>query len=109
MAGQSGTRGLSTTVAADGTAVIRIRPGGLYPWNVTQVTAENKDAPAGATCSLRRNGFLVTPLVPNGDAGAGDPPVPIDPQDDLTVEWAGCTPGQLVRALIFFDQIRPGQ
>lgn len=66
-------------------------------------------APAGALCSLRLNGYLVTALIPTGDAAGGDPPVPLDPlNDELTVEWELCTPGTLGKVLILYDILRRG-
>jgi hypothetical protein len=96
-------RTLTATVAADGTAVIRVRPDGSRPWSVTQVSVEMASAPSGATCAVRRNDVLVTPVIAAGDAASGDPPVLLNPEDDLTVVWTSCTPGDIGRALIFYD------
>ena len=99
----SQSKQLTANVAAGGTATITVQPYGGRPWNVTQVSVELPTAPVGATCSLRKNGYLVTPLIPTGDAAAGDPPVLLLPEDLMTIEWAGCTPGTLAKALILYD------
>jgi hypothetical protein len=89
-------------VTAGGLATISWQPDHRNTWIVSQVSAEQLSAPAGATCFLRLNGSMVTPLVPTADAAGGDPPVPVLPSDVLTVEWAGCTPGQVAKVIIFY-------
>lgn len=96
----------SQVVAANGRATIRIRPVALMTWTVQQVSVELDGAPLGATCSMRKNGSLVTPLIPTGDAAGGDPPIDIGPSDTLTIEWAGCTPGQYGKAFVVYDEER---
>jgi hypothetical protein len=101
----------TATVAADGTARITIQPYGAQPWDMTQVSVELASAPIGATCALRKYpsgsavGYLITPLVPTGDVAAGDPPVRLRPEDTMTVEWAGCTPGTLAKALLIYEVV----
>ncbi len=99
----------TATVAGDGTAIIRVQPYGALPWSIMQVSTELASAPIGATCAIRKYtsgsavGFLVTPMVATGDVAAGDPPVQLLPEDTLTIEWAGCTPGSLAKALVTYD------
>ena len=100
-------KGYSATVGADGTATVTIAPTSSARWVVTQVSVELATAPASAACVLRLNGFYVSPLIATGDAAGGDPPVTINVGDELTVEWSGCTPGQVGRVLVFYDEGAP--
>lgn len=99
---------VTEVVGAGGQATITVRvPNGIDTWTITQVSAELPSAPAGSTCELRKNGNLVTLLIPTGDVAAGDPPVVLRPTDPgITVTWGGCTPGTVARALVFYDDGR---
>lgn len=102
------TRSYTAAVAAGGTATATIRvQDGINTWTVNQVSIEMANAPVGATAELRYNGRLVTPMIPTGDVADGSPPVILRPADTLTVEWAGCTPGDVGAALVFYDDGRP--
>lgn len=96
-------------VGADGRLTITVRPSNSVIWTVSQVTAElipvpeTDSVPAGADCNLRKNGYLLTPMVPNGDSAGGDPAVQLLPQDVMTVEWSGCTPGHIGKVLAIYD------
>jgi hypothetical protein len=95
---------LSVTVAADGTAVQRIQTDNRFQtWTVTQVSVEMPAAPIGATCWLRKDGAPVTPLIATGDAASGEPPITLRPGQTLTVEWAGCTPGDVGQVWMSYD------
>lgn len=97
-------REFTATANASGVAVVTIKTRTrLQTWTVTQVSVEMPTAPIGATCELRKNGFLVTPLISTGDSAAGDPPVILRGTDVLTVTWNGATPGAVGKVLIFFD------
>ncbi len=101
----SATQDYSATVAAGGTATVRIVTGSRRRvWTVYQVTVEMSTAPIGATCSIRKNGSLVSPAIPTGDPVGGDPPVTLEGTDVMTVEWAGCTPGDVGRVLVIYDE-----
>lgn len=95
------------TVSAAGTLVLTITPG-FKPWLVQQISTEMLGAPAGATAFLRKRGLLVTPLIPAADVAAGDPPVALYPGEPLTVEWAGCTPGEQGTATVIYQQVDYG-
>jgi len=97
------TKTYSAIVAGDGTAVATIQPTTGRGWKVSQVSVELAAAPTGATCNVRRNGALVTPIIPTGDVASGEPPVDLQVGDELTVQWAGCTPGQVGRVLIIYE------
>lgn len=95
----------SATVDALGRATITIWPGNLNTWRVTQVSILMETAPVGAVCRMKKNKSFVTYLIPTGDAAGGDPPLPIGPADRMTVEWTGCTPGQLGEAFVFYEVV----
>lgn len=98
------TREYTAVVAANGEATVTIRTRTrLQTWTLQQVSVEMATAPIGAVCELRRNGFLVTPLIATGDAAAGDPPVPLRGTDVATVKWTGGTPGDVGRVFVLFD------
>lgn len=96
-------RHASAVVGSAGTAVVTIRTKGSVAWVVTQVSVEMEDAPGEATCALRKDGFLVSLLVASGDAAGGDPPIELQPADELTVEWANATPGAVGKVLVFYE------
>lgn len=99
---------LSDQVAADGTAVVPIRVStGIGQWTVTQVSTDMSTAPIGSTCELRKNGNMVTPMISTGSVAGGDPPVVINAADVLTVSWAGCTPGDVAKVFVIYDDGRP--
>ena len=97
------TAPFSKIVGASGTATITVKPPGRQIWTITQVSIELTGAPSGSTCSLRKNGSLVTPMIAPGDAASGDPPIVLLPSDVMTIEWVGCTQGQVGRAIIFYS------
>lgn len=100
-------RTFTPVVAANGTAVATIKvANGIDTWIITQISAELPAAPIGATGEVRKNTYLVSPFIPTGDTVAGEPPVYLRPTDVLTVQWAGCTPGQVAKVLVFFDDGR---
>lgn len=106
-----GTPSFTGVVDAAGTLTITIRPTAVIMWNISQVSIEMvavdplAPIPGGAACTLRRNGYLVTPLVPPADAAGGDPPILLTPSDVATVEWIGCTPGDIGRVLVIYTEI----
>lgn len=91
------------TVGPDGRATVKIWPGNMDAWTVSQVSVEMGTAPVGAVCTLRKNGAYVSPLIATGDVAGGDPPVTVSPSDRLTVEWQGCTPGDVGAVFIVYD------
>jgi len=106
MPGTGLTATYTERIGAGGTATVRISPNTKQrTWIVTQVSVELASAPLGATCELRRNGFLVAPLIATGDVAAGEPPVRVTGSDVLTVTWAGCTAGTTAAVLIIYDEV----
>jgi hypothetical protein len=93
----------SAIVGAGGTATVTIETRTQETWVVAQISIELEGAPSGAIANLRKNGYLVTPMIPAGDVAAGEPYVRLLPTDRLTVEWENCTPGQVGRALVFYE------
>lgn len=99
---------VSVTVGAGGTAQARIQTGSKFrTWTISQVSVELAAAPIGATCDVRKNGTLITPLIATGDAASGDPPVVLRPGDTLTVNWAGCTIGTRGSVYLIYDDGTP--
>jgi hypothetical protein len=97
----------SVRIGAGGTGTVTICTNSRDTWIISQVSIELADAPSGATADLRLNDRLVTLLIAPGDAASGDPPVTLLPTDTLTVNWAGCTVGQIGKVLIFYtEQLR---
>src|SRR5256885_8238975 len=94
----------SVLIGASGTGTITITTGRQVEWTVTQVSVEITSTNTGTTCVLRKNGSLITPLVPSGDAATGDPPVSLWPTDQLTVTWTGAPVGAVARAYIFYEE-----
>jgi hypothetical protein len=96
-------RAYTARVVANGTATIRIISDTSMGWSVRQVSVEMASAPSGATCMLRKNGVLISPIIPTGDAASGDPPIPLSYDDVMTVEFAGCTPGDVGKAYVVYE------
>lgn len=95
------------TVPAGGTLTLAYRTRGNQTTRVTQVTAEmptvGNSSAAGAICTLRLNGNLISPLVPTGDAASGDPPIWVGPGDELTVTWSAAPAGLVGRIAVLYD------
>lgn len=91
-------------VTAGGAATVTIKTATTRTWVVAQVTVEMADAPSGSTCDLRKNGYLVTPLIPSGDVAAGEPYVRLDQTDEMTINWASCTPNSIGKVLLLYEE-----
>jgi len=74
-------------------------------WRVGQVSIDMPTAPSGATCVIKLNGTALTPMVAQRDVAAGDPAILMQPGDIMTVEWAGCTFGDVGKALVILDEV----
>jgi hypothetical protein len=99
---------LSAVVNGSGVATITVTvTGGIQTWTIQQISVEEPTAPAGATCVIRKNGNLITPIIPTGDTAAGDPPIILRPSDTLTIVWTGCTSGRVAKAFVMFDDGNP--
>jgi hypothetical protein len=94
---------------AAGRAVARIQSQGNRPWLLSQVSIEMVDAPAGASCTLRKNGAFVSAMIAPGDAAGGDPPLTLHPGDTVTVEWTGLTPGSQGVVFVVYNQLTYGE
>jgi hypothetical protein len=95
----------TAVVNASGRAVVTFKPPTTRSnYSVQQVSVEYATAPIGCTCDIRKNGRLISPVIPTGDSAAGDPPVPLGGGSDiLTVNFAGGTPGDIVNVYIIYD------
>jgi hypothetical protein len=96
----------SDPAPASGIVTVPIRTNGVETWTISQVSVEMPGAPAGATCTLRKNSYLVTALIATGDAATGDPPLTLLPSDQATVTWIGATPGSIGRVYLIYDNGR---
>lgn len=92
-------------ISAAGTATVTFKPPtSRNNYLVQQVSVEYAAAPIGCTCDIRKNGRLITPMIPTGDAASGDPPIPLNGgSDKMTINFAGGTPGGLVNVFIIYD------
>ena len=91
-------------VKADGTLTITIRPRPRR-WDVSQVSVQGATAPAGSTCTLRKNGVFITPIIATGGAATGPPDVHLEPTDSMTVEFTGQTPGTLFQVYVIYKVV----
>lgn len=95
-------------VAANGTATISVRvSNGIGTWKIKQVSTEMPTAPIGSTSEIRKNGRPVAPMISTGDVASGDPPIVLRAVDVMTIQWTGCTPGDVAIANVFYDDGRP--
>lgn len=92
-----------SAVAAGNTATVSVKTTTNRAWTVQQVSIEMDTATAGAKCTMRKNGTFVTLLVPNGDAAGGDPPIVIQPVDEITVTWTGVSNGAVGKVFVIYD------
>jgi hypothetical protein len=99
-----GLAAYSKVVAAAGTATITVKSAGQMPWIVSQISIEMGSAPVGATCAIRKNGSIITPMIAASDVASGEPYIQLLYTDVLTVEWAGCTPGQIGKATVLYSE-----
>lgn len=96
-------------VAAAGTAscaLIVSSPRVFYV--VRQVSIMAPNVGGSASAGLYRDGMLITPMVAQGDAAAGDPPIDVRPGQTLSVDWTGATSGAQCDALFIYDEVEFG-
>jgi hypothetical protein len=96
-------RDFSTIVGSNGQASVTLTPTKNVPWIVTQVSTEYRNSPSGSSAELRKNGSLVTAMIPT-DVADSDPPVFLRPGDRLVVTWFGGTAGNPVSAIFFYEE-----
>jgi hypothetical protein len=94
----------SKVVAANGLATVSIRAASPVPWIVSQISIEMGSAPVGALCTVRKNGSIITPMIAASDVASGEPYILLNDTDTLTVEWSGCTPGQIGKATVLYSE-----
>jgi hypothetical protein len=95
----------TAVVNASGVATVTFKPPTQRAnYIVQQVSVEYSTAPIGCTCDVRKNGNLISPLIPTGDAAAGDPPIPLSGGSDIMrVTFRGATVGEVVNVFIVYD------
>lgn len=94
---------LTNIADVNGAATITITPYRRQVWTVSQVSVEAVTTSTTAMATVRKGDFLITPLVAQADAAAGDPPVILRPGETLSVSWANLNAGDQVRAIILYD------
>lgn len=92
-----------------GALTVTVQPTSYLPWTVSQVSIEMTGTtavpvPGTTTCVIRKNGFAVSPVVAQLDAAGGDPPIELQPGDQMTVEWSGAAAGNVGKVLVIYDQ-----
>lgn len=100
-----GTATYSAAVDANGDATIRVLTRSRVPWVVGQVSIEMPDAPSGATCTIRKNGAIITPMIATSDVAAGEPYILLNDTDTLSIEWENCTAGLVGKATVLFTNM----
>lgn len=74
-------------------------------WRVTQVSVKGATAPAGSTCTMKKNGVFVTPIIATGGVAAEYPPVDLYRTDELQIEFTSQTPGTLFEIFMIYSVI----
>ena len=95
---------VATGAAGAAKATVTIQTVKQQQWSITQISIEMPTASAGVSCVMRKNGYLVTPMIPYGDAADGTP-LPVLSSDIVTIEWAGANPGDLGRVYYIYDVV----
>jgi hypothetical protein len=95
-------------VAANGIATVRFKTSNTrQKYTVQQVTTEYPTSPLGCVCNIRKNGNLISPMIPTGDAASGDPPIVLSQNDIMTVVFSSATPGDTVSVFVIYDDGTP--
>jgi len=97
----------SAVTLASGVCEVIIRTRGAEWWSITQVSVEMIDA-SSATCTLRYNGRLISPLVPNADTAGGDPPIILRSGDEMSIRWEAATPGAVGQVTCWYNLLSEG-
>ena len=93
-------------VPASGAIGLELRPGRLT-LIVSQVGIRAPDVGGGAIGNILKNGAIITPFVPYGDAPAGEPPIILRPGDVMRVDWTSAAVGARVEATFIYDDGTP--
>lgn len=87
---------------AAGTVSLTVRARGSYPMIIQQVGLSMSPARSGARGAITLNGSPITPFAATGDATAGDPPIWVRPGDEMSIDWTGCTVGDICKATVIY-------
>lgn len=98
------SRHLSGVATSTGIVSLELRPTSTYPWTIEQIGVESTTTTTGARCTIRLNGNLVTPLVPNADAAAEQPYIEVQPTDVIGAYWTGLSAGDRCDATFYYRQ-----
>jgi hypothetical protein len=93
----------SGVIDANGNGILLFQTTRNQVWACQQVSNEALTVGSTASCRLKRDGFLITPLVAQEDAADGLPYITLRPGQKLTVEWSGGVVGASIKALVVYD------
>lgn len=94
--------------AAAGTSVVTIRPRSSAGMLVHQLASETVTA-AGVAVAVSTNAtirvasWLIAPVKASGDAACGPPPIPVEPGEEMTVEYTGLPVGTIPRVTVIWQ------
>ena len=91
------------TVPASGAVALELRSTNRKAWTVKQVGIRAPNVGGGAIGNITKNGLIITPFVPYGDAPAGEPFITLRPGDVMATEWTSAAVGATVEATYFYD------
>lgn len=94
---------ITGVVPASGSIALTIQPRARQTWVVSQVGIRAPNVGGGAVGNITKNGRIVTPFVPTGDAPADEPAIPLHPGDRMSAEWTGATVGAAVEAVFYYE------
>jgi hypothetical protein len=93
----------SGVVPASGTLAIPLRSDNGRPWILQQVGIDATGVGGGAIGKIKKNGKIITPFVPTGDAPAGEPFIPMSSTETVTVEWTSAIAGAVCNVTFIYD------
>lgn len=93
----------SRIAASGGVGEITWQPKSRQTWVVDQVSVKADTVGGSAACAIYKNSSFITPLVPQGDAAVGPPPITLQPNDKLRVRWTSGTANEPIEATIIYD------
>lgn len=93
----------SGVIAASGVGELVFKPTSRQSWVVQQVSIDAPNVGGAAACAVYRDNALITPMVPQADAAAGDPPIPVSTNQRLRVRWTAGVVGAQISAIVIYD------
>lgn len=95
--------------AAAGTSTVTIRPRSSAGMLVHQLATETVNGAGTAVevsglALIRVAGWLIAPVRASGDAACGPPPIPVEPGEEMTVEYTGLPVGTIPRVTAIWTE-----